>query len=220
MSIENLILCIAMVPEKDQDFANSLIEQSKKRQLTDKQLYWTQVLINRAAENHAKKTAPMQSSLNASGIMELLRRNNNAVRPKIRFLMGDVEFGLSVSGKRTRFPGTVDVKSKGRWYGRIHADGRYESNPRIDQKEHLAIIEKLDMVAKDPEKAAAEYGEKTGRCCFCTLKLDDPKSLVVGYGPICAKHYKLPWGPMTELQKEILVKRLTDAKAFGLEEVK
>ena len=32
----------------------------------------------------------------------------------------------------------------------------------------------------------------TGRCCFCQLKLSDPKSAEVVYGPTRAKHYDLP----------------------------
>jgi len=34
----------------------------------------------------------------------------------------------------------------------------------------------------------------TGNCCFCRRELTDKRSTEVGYGPICADHFSLPWG--------------------------
>lgn len=41
--------------------------------------------------------------------------------------------------------------------------------------------------------AARRHGHETEHCSFCGLHLSDPQSLEVGYGPICAAHYDLPW---------------------------
>ena len=58
----------------------------------------------------------------------------------------------------------------------------------------------LVALATDPAKVAAEHGKLTGKCCFCNRKLDDKRSTEVGYGPICAEHYSLPWGEGAEKQ--------------------
>jgi hypothetical protein len=211
MSIPRLMACIQSLPAKDQDFANSLINQSQKRELSERQMYWVAVLIDRALP----KTDLISTDVSVSGIVELLRRNNNAKRPKIRFFIGETEFILSVAGSQARVPGSINVVSTGQWYGRIHTDGRYEpSQKSIEGEPHAVIISALNLIAQDPAKAAAEYGKKTGRCCFCFLGLDDPRSLEVGYGPVCAKHYKLPWNA-TKLETELLVKKLTNKQAFG-----
>lgn len=41
---------------------------------------------------------------------------------------------------------------------------------------------------------AAKFGHLTSRCVFCSRKLADDRSIDVGYGPICAAKYDLPWG--------------------------
>jgi hypothetical protein len=55
----------------------------------------------------------------------------------------------------------------------------------------------LDALAADPERVAAAYGKHTGQCCFCGSALSDGRSVAVGYGPICAKHYGMAWGEDT-----------------------
>src|SRR6185436_1560785 len=42
--------------------------------------------------------------------------------------------------------------------------------------------------------AAVAHGHTTGNCSFCARDLTDPRSTSVGYGPICAQHFGLPWG--------------------------
>lgn len=194
---------------KDQSFAQSLLDQSVVRVLSEKQMYWVNILADRATPSEII----IPTTISVTGIIELIRRNNNAKRPKIRFFIGETEFTLSVASSKAKFPGTINVNG-GFWYGRIHQDGRYELSSRIEQSAHEPIIKALLEVAADPAKAAAEYGKKTGRCCFCALSLTDERSLNVGYGAICAKNYRLPWN-CTELEKLVLVKELTPAQAFG-----
>ncbi len=156
----------------------------------------------------------MNTLMTVTGIIELIRRNNNAKRPKIHFLIDGKEFKLSVAGSKARFPGTVNVTDSYRYYGRIHPDGRYEPSKGYTREIHDMVLKVLHEIAADPAKAAAEYGKKTGRCCFCSLPLTDARSLMVGYGKICAGHYCLPWN-VSELEKLILVPDLTDRQAFG-----
>jgi len=52
------------------------------------------------------------------------------------------------------------------------------------------------MTPITPEQAAS-FGHEFHACVFCATPLTDDgdnRSVVVGYGPICAKRYGLPWG--------------------------
>ncbi len=57
-----------------------------------------------------------------------------------------------------------------------------------------AVLCLLDNLECDPEGTAAEYGRTSGVCCYCGNELTDARSKAVGYGPVCAKSYRLPWG--------------------------
>lgn len=52
----------------------------------------------------------------------------------------------------------------------------------------------LVAFAADPAGYSAAHGRAHGSCCYCGRGLTDSRSLAVGYGPICADHYGLPWG--------------------------
>lgn len=46
----------------------------------------------------------------------------------------------------------------------------------------------------DPISACDTHGKTSGMCCFCSSPLTDKRSTAVGYGPICAQRFGLPWG--------------------------
>ena len=78
----------------------------------------------------------------------------------------------------------------------------------------------MKAFAADPVKVAADFGKLNYNCCFCSKGLDDQQSLDVGYGPVCAKHYNLPWGkfaPVTKPNVADLVKPITAAMALDQE---
>ena len=50
------------------------------------------------------------------------------------------------------------------------------------------------VLCTDPIAAAALWGQKTMTCCFCHRALETPQSVSVGYGPVCAQRWDLPWG--------------------------
>lgn len=49
-------------------------------------------------------------------------------------------------------------------------------------------------VFQDPLSYIIQFGIETGKCSFCGLKLEDPTSLLVGYGKTCAEKNDLLWG--------------------------
>lgn len=200
-SVVQLQGVLPQLSPRDRDFAQSLLAQSAKRPLSEKQMYWVGKLVEKATMPVA--TVALGGSDTVGGIVEIINRNNNAKFPAIRFLAGEKQMRLAKAGKTARFPGSLNVlainpHTKERvWYGRIHLDGRFEfSSKALPDK--APILDALRAFVADPAEAAREYGKKTGLCCFCGLLLNDERSLLMGYGPICAGNYQLPWGTRPE----------------------
>lgn len=115
--------------------------------------------------------------------------------PKIRLqtTLGQQVF-IGLAGPDSKEPGSVVVTYKWpdgyerQFGGRISHDGTFRGSPPTDVKDVLKEL------AEDPERVATEYGRLTGNCCFCGSGLIDERSTVVGYGPVCAKHFGLAWG--------------------------
>jgi Family of unknown function (DUF6011) len=116
--------------------------------------------------------------------------------PKLRFEpQAGQRLVVSVAGASSKLPGTLnltDGKPFGQnvWFGRVNLDGSV-----LQSKSWQPWVgEILDGFAKDPAGFAGAYGKKTGRCCFCGRHLETKESVAVGYGPICAEKFGLPWG--------------------------
>jgi hypothetical protein len=110
--------------------------------------------------------------------------------PKARFLSPqNEEMRLALAGERSRNPGSVQIKIAGEWIGGILTDGR----PTGPIGEMRDVLDTLVAIAEDPVSAARAYGALMCRCSFCNLHLTDEGSVEVGYGPICAVSYNLPW---------------------------
>lgn len=204
-----------IVGEKDKGFAESLVAQcAKKGHLSEKQMHWVGVLIERAVVGEPE---PDKMALgNFAAMIELFDKAKAHLKfPKIWLQAEgpkyDVELEdgsmaksdvwpirLSVAGAKAKNPGSINVTDGepfgyNQWYGRILTDGFWEQ-PMKQPAELQSVAKVLEAFADDPVGVAAAHGHLTGHCCFCNRKLEDEKSTSVGYGPVCAKHYGLPWG--------------------------
>jgi hypothetical protein len=56
------------------------------------------------------------------------------------------------------------------------------------------MLKVLDETTLATAEQAAAFGKLVGRCCFCSHAIDTPESTAVGYGPVCASKFGLPWG--------------------------
>lgn len=103
----------------------------------------------------------------------------------------------STARDRTRWPGGFLVTG---------CTGFGEPNTplaRIDANGHLYFADAgrlcpelhalLEAFNENPANFVSRMGLATERCCFCRIELTDPISTTMGYGPICAGHYGLPW---------------------------
>lgn len=192
---EFLRTLIPKLNDRDQHFAESLCNQEFP--LSVKQNQWVDKLIERAQNTGPVQTEKVATEGELAGIVDLINRNNKAKWPKISVFVQEIIIQVSRAGEKARHPGTFNIvelsepfDKQGNFLGRIYQNGLFETR-LLDRRASIASA--LKEFAQDPGKVAAAYGHKTGHCCFCRLALDDPRSLKVGYGPVCAKNYHLPW---------------------------
>lgn len=189
------------------DLANKAVDG---KTLTDKQVAWLHVLASWAVEpesSYRERQGPSSEKL--PRVAELFR---SAVDAGKRFAR--IELRLP-DGVNSSNGGRLVLKHNGK--GRVNiTDGKpYGENvyygaidiatgsffPRTEATDSVRTM--LSIMEQDPASVAAQYGLKTGRCCFCGLELTNQASLLVGYGPICAEKFGLPWGQKPEFGQEI-----------------
>lgn len=83
--------------------------------------------------------------------------------------------------------------TEGKWAGRttvveVSDRGAETLLTRDDRKHALALIRGVG-----PALAAERYGLNTGRCGYCHIPLNDPRSVAVGRGKKCSEDRGLPW---------------------------
>lgn len=127
--------------------------------------------------------------------------------PKLHFAVDGEELVLRLKGERSARAGSVDLVSREkvwndrfqsyapRWYGRIEPDG----TSSLARNTTPGMVGALVAIARDPREASIAYARKTGACAFCGRFLETKESVSVGYGPVCAKTYGLPWGAVEEV---------------------
>jgi hypothetical protein len=182
-------------------FILSLADQLRRKgTLSDKQ-------VAAAAKFFAPKPA-LPAASNLQPIIAFLRAaETNLKFPKLHFEVDGVELVLRLKGKQSAHPGAVDLVSREKvwnekfqqdapiWYGRIEPDGQSVFGGRVTP----SIVAALNAIAADPREASIRYARKTGHCAFCGRFLETKASVSVGYGPVCADKYGLPWGEAVEV---------------------
>lgn len=177
-------------------FARELCAKAKLRALSESQLVW----VHKLAIESLEKKLEVKIDIGGKVLVEIFRlldvAGENLKMPAIR-LADPAESGeikLYKAGDRSKHPGSIQVKLDSLWVGRIEALPLVNSAQFIKAyKCPLWVEQMLLKFATDPIGVAKEYAKLTGRCCFCGRGLDDERSTAAGYGPVCAKHYGLPW---------------------------
>lgn len=184
------------LPPKDRAFAESLLAS---KTLSVKQHYWIGVLAERATKPAAAPTTVAVGDM--TGVLELFATARTHLKfPKVKLSVnGGKPVVLSVAGPTAKAPGTINVTDGGKfgsnvWYGRINTNGTWDVSKATPPETATSLAALLTAFAADPARVASAYGKKFGSCCFCARELTDARSVEVGYGPICAGHYALPWG--------------------------
>jgi hypothetical protein len=189
------------------NFARDLAAQADRgRGLSPEQITWTHILAVEELARRRAEAGIADPGLELPGIVELFAR---AMAPggKRKALLAPTIVLPTADGRdirlfryklsSARHPGWIGVAPDSGMgpqpmHGRIDREGKF--HPERGTVPDPEVMATLAAFHDDPATFAGQAGRLSGRCCFCRLPLTDPRSLAVGYGPICAGHYHLPWG--------------------------
>ncbi|WP_374312484.1 DUF6011 domain-containing protein [Dongia sp.] len=184
---------------RDAEFANSLLAQWAERgSLSEKQMHWVGVLVERAAVPAPVEPARSAFTADLTQIRKLFEKASAAGLkfPKIRLEVNGTAIKLTPAPTTGRNPGFVYVHrlvdGEYRYAGKVSEVGTYYGHSGD------GVLAAIQALAADPASAAAAHGHTTGNCCFCARLLSDPTSVEVGYGPICAERFGLPHGTVAK----------------------
>lgn len=83
-------------------------------------------------------------------------------------------------------PGALYVTRDGTYLGKVHA-GTFSPSRDCQPLDRDALL----VIARDPSKAARDYGMRTGTCSCCGAELTNEESIRLGIGPICRSKWGL-----------------------------
>jgi hypothetical protein len=205
---ERLEAAVPALSAKDAEFAKGLLSSAAKygRSFSPKMAFWGEKLVARAAAPKGESVAEVGD---LGGLLALFDKAKGKLKyPAIVVSVPGVPGGavrLNVAGAKAKVPGSINVASveksepgefgnlRRAWYGRVSPAGKFAASGKGEEF-FGALAGALMRLARSPAEVAAEYGRLNGACCFCSLKLEDERSVAVGYGPVCAKNWGLPWG--------------------------
>lgn len=191
-------LCFSgSMPLNKNSFAVSLANgASQGRGLSQKQIGWVHVIV---VEHEAPRRQPEATSHlpQVRGLLDLAAKSLQYPKINIETTSGQ-KVRLSVAGQGSKTPGVINI-TDGRPFGENTFFGRIdlEGNLRPSKAMTVDVTALLEEMNRDPKAVATAYGLRTGSCCFCSRDLSTKESVAVGYGPICAEKYGLPWGEIT-----------------------
>jgi hypothetical protein len=144
---------------------------------------------NRAGMKAAQATSDSSTLSNVVALMQHAKANGVG-QPKFRLATGLGTLKLSMATNRSKTPGAIFVKRDTEYLGKLSDTGRPDYRLSDDASAMTALL----ALNADPAGVAAAHGQQVGNCSFCGRELTDGRSIAMGYGPICAGHYGLPWG--------------------------
>jgi hypothetical protein len=196
LMVDELEQCLHVLSDRDQAFARSLIDNFRDHGLTPKQGDWVAILLDRVDQAKQPKHPRVREQL-AAGFIEIVTLFNRARKqglryPKIRLetaLGQKIVLRMSKAGDVTVTDNASAFHDR-KYFGKINPEGLYSPTKIVTAD----VRQLLNDLAENPAKMAALYGHQTSNCCFCGLELTTSESVTMGYGPICADNWGLPWG--------------------------
>lgn len=174
------------------DFARSLISQfEKKGSLSAKQWHWVDKL---ASEKKPQRDRHGLSNINfANGVLQLMAEAQGSGLKRPRLTVGTHRFSVApLDGKNA---GYVYVTTQGGTYlGKVSRDGRYFPAPVLQKFEADELMRISQLSLEELKQEMVLQGKRSSHCCFCSTTITTNESLAVGYGPVCADRFGLPWG--------------------------
>ncbi len=192
----------------DATFLTSLLSNASRYQnLTPKQEDWVDRLTLRGINARDGIVEPRRTVDVGSfeGVIGLFNTAKEHLKfPKISLMLNprkedEQAIVLSLAGQRSKNAGSVYITDgrpygDNKYFGRISPDGKWDPSRQVEGTLMTSLVALLTALGKEPAKVAGEHGRLMGNCCFCRKGLTDERSTMVGYGPVCAENYGLPWG--------------------------
>lgn len=224
---------LAGMSDNDRKFYGSLLQAFDAGRLSEKQAFYLQKKHDDVMARRAMATTAKQEVLLPRTVALFQHAMSKGIEtPTIRLSIGEKAGRIAIRAVRTkrgdliayvndrdRTFTTRDGMTRKTGYGTIDlATGRFEVSTYADPTLMPFVLSALIKFESDPEKVGALEGHATGCCCYCGLKLTQAASVAVGYGPICADNYGLPWGEgsrednLVNRMKEFREKQLTDGQ--------
>lgn len=224
LALNNLRSILHLVPQSSINFAKSLLRNGDKYDLSDRQMYYVRKLYDDYKPKPVAEYIPPvpvdNSYMLGHGTDKVLAMFKLAAmhlqKPKIRLYFGETDpigafscrctMRVCPAASTSKYPGSLylkpDYSDYSKWYGRIEPDGRFIPGNlklpegKFDLEDGKQVSARTIILAflVDPIHISAQMGRLIGRCCYCNRHLEDERSTIKGYGPICAQHYGLPWG--------------------------
>lgn len=196
---------LAANPDRS-EFANDLMVRARARQMSETQKAWMHKLATDAATPSGHRN--IAPGLNLSKIIEIFDTAfaNEKKFPRIVLAEAfdddrtEVLVKIVRCGSRSQYEGAANIKTADdEWAGRINRDGTVL---RAGKGKFAEVENILRELAADPLQVLKQNGIATSQCCYCGRALNDPRSREVGYGPICADKYGLPYGSRNRVDAE------------------
>lgn len=179
------------------DFYRSLHDQLMERgSLSDGQIAAVQRGMEKIAAKRAEKDVEREKKSGDIGVAAINKLFETAMENGLKQPMFRTErlvIKLAKNHADTLYVTDRAVEDRfggggrnGAYVGKIVA-GRFEA--RREAKEDTLKL--LAKIAKNPLKAAVEYGRSTGTCCCCGRELTDAESVANGIGPVCQAKWEL-----------------------------
>jgi hypothetical protein len=165
---------------------------TRQEPMTEKQIKYLCDLLEKVtvgkAENMTTASASASAKLKLTTLREFLDRSPG----KVIFAAEGKYIQCKYTGTEyTKYPQCYHIsevgKEKDYYIGRLTLDAAFLGSQR---EVYLSALRAIDT---DPLAAAVAYGKAVGSCAFCARELSNPTSVHMGYGPICAEKYNLPW---------------------------
>ncbi len=159
-------------------------------------------------------------------LAQLMRtaRDAGLRNPQLRLSTADgYQLKIKWAGARSRNPGSIYVLERGAVHDPLNpgfgSSGAYfgkldGETGEVDAKlqQHDGVLETLQAFEDNPTGEALRQAGVIGACCFCGRTLTTDESNAVGYGPICAEGWGLPWGKVPERSTTTEVREQFDAQ--------
>lgn len=162
------------------DFLHAMLEAATNpsRPPSPAQRFWIHKLVAPPKMTDTGEAYDLIMAYLLKGILSGLKR------PRLSFNLDNGKLVLSYWRKETEV--FIAVRVDGRMVGKLTVDG-------LDRWKHCPDWA-VEFLRKFCTGTVRVYGRNTGNCCFCARELTTGESVAMGYGPICADKYGLPWG--------------------------